>query len=165
VERLVAEWRIPLVLDADALNALSASAWTARASVILTPHPGEMARFLGVSRAHVLQDPAALAAATAKRLGIVCVLKGHRTVISDGVRTYRSSSGNQAMATGGMGDVLTGLIAALVGQGLSPFAAATAGVYLHGLAGDLAAKSDRGLLAQELAAAIPQAYRKIGVSS
>lgn len=167
---------LPVVLDADALNNLSVSSFrrkpesmdpglrhagiTAR---IITPHPGELSRLLGISIRQVQANRPSVALHTAKTLGVICVLKGHRTVVSDGKRVRINPTGNSAMATGGMGDVLTGVIAAFLAQGLSLFDAACAGVYLHGLAGDLAKVSDRGLLASELASAIPKALKKIGI--
>jgi hydroxyethylthiazole kinase-like uncharacterized protein yjeF len=154
--------RLPMVLDADGLNNVHPKDFKVRQTVI-TPHPGELARLLGVSARVIQKDRVHAARSTAKRLGVVCVLKGHRTVISDGRRTCINPTGNPAMATGGMGDVLTGAIATLLAQGLTPFDAACAGVYLHGLAGDLARVSDRGLLATELASHIPHALKKIGI--
>jgi len=131
----------PLVLDADALNAVAtqpeklASPGGPR---ILTPHPGEFARL--TRRADLSRDQAVeLAKQMATDHGIVIVLKGHRTVITDGVQTAVNSTGNPGMATGGSGDVLTGLITAFVCQGLSAFDAAQLAVHVHGLAGDLAA--------------------------
>ena len=153
---------LPTVLDADGLNNVNPADLKDR-SVIVTPHPGELARLLDKSPRVIQKDRSAVAAATAKRLGIICVLKGHQTVISDGQKTFINTTGNPAMATGGMGDVLTGVIAGLLAQGLSLFDAACAGVYIHGLAGDLARVSDRGLLATELAELIPHALRKIGL--
>jgi hydroxyethylthiazole kinase-like uncharacterized protein yjeF len=151
----------PMVLDADGLNNASPNDLKGR-PMMITPHPGELAKLLGMTIKGIQAHRAEIAEKTAKRLEIVCVLKGHRTVVSDGQRTCLNTTGNSAMATGGMGDVLTGIIAGLLAQGLSLYEAAYAGVYLHGLAGDLAAVSDRGLLATELAAHIPHALRKIG---
>lgn len=154
---------LPIVLDADALNNLSLASFRNKGMAIITPHPGELARLLGKSTREVQKDRIKIAAETAWRLNVICVLKGHQTVVSDGVRTFLNTTGNQAMATGGMGDVLTGVIAGFLAQGLSPSDAACAGVYLHGLAGDLASVSDRGLLASDLAAHIPLALKKIGI--
>jgi hydroxyethylthiazole kinase-like uncharacterized protein yjeF len=162
VRSILKNWRGPLVLDADGLNNVSPCDVQGHPGLIMTPHPGEMARFLGVARASVQRDRGALAARVARRLGVVCVLKGYRTVISDGKHTRINPTGNPAMAAGGMGDVLTGMIAGFLAQGLDRFEAACAGVYLHGLAGDLARVADRGLLASELAAKVPAAIRKLG---
>jgi len=131
----------PLVLDADGLNVLQGDTAPLRgrlAPLILTPHPGEFARLVRTDVPAVLAQREELAARFAAEHGLVLVLKGHATLVTDGLRLYRNTTGNAGMATGGTGDVLTGLIAALVGQGLEAFAAAQLGVYLHGLAGDLA---------------------------
>jgi hydroxyethylthiazole kinase-like uncharacterized protein yjeF len=161
---------LPLVLDADGLNNLTARELmdprqrrSGMTSVLITPHPGELSRLLKVPMSKIQAHRSLMAQETARRLNVICVLKGHHTVVSDGKRIVINSTGNPAMATGGMGDVLTGIIAGLLAQGLTLFDAACAGVYLHGLAGDLARVSDRGLLATELAAHIPQALKKIGI--
>ena len=132
---------VPLVLDADGLNAVAPhlDALSGRsAPLVLTPHPGEFARLLGCATADVQsrRQEAAVAFAAAHR--VVVVLKGHGTVVTDGQRVFVNTTGNPGMATGGSGDVLTGLIGSLLGRGLEPFTAAQLGVYLHGLAGDLA---------------------------
>jgi len=157
---------LPIVLDADALNNLSSmdpGFMHDGMTTISTPHPGELARFLGITTKKVQADRTGIARNTARRFKIICILKGHRTVISDGERVRVNSTGNPAMATGGMGDVLTGVISAFLAQGLSLWDAACAGVYVHGLAGDLARVSDRGLLASEVAMSIPKALKKIGI--
>lgn len=137
--------RRPLVLDADALNMLAAAGGPAafprrEAAVILTPHPGEMARLAGISTAEVQRDRIGLARQFALEHGVTLVLKGARTVIAaeDG-RVFVNMTGTPGMATGGAGDVLTGIIAGLLAQGLSAVQAAAFGVYLHGLAGERAA--------------------------
>jgi len=136
----------PLVLDADALNTFAplathgAALKTHPAPVIVTPHPGEAARLLGVTTADVQKDR--LAAALKIRAYLpansVVVLKGHGTVVTDGEKGYLNLSGNPGMATGGAGDVLTGILAAFMAQGYSPFDSAVLGTYVHGLAGDIA---------------------------
>ena len=152
-ETLLAElWDspVPLILDADALNLL-AQAPRRREAWILTPHPGEAARLLGTTAAAVQADRPAAAAALQARFGGVVVLKGNGTLISDGRRVRLSPAGNPGMASAGMGDVLTGIIAGLVAQGLALPEAAAAGVVAHGLAGDAAARTgERGLLAGDL---------------
>ena len=105
---------------------------------MLTPHPGEFARLLDCDIAQVQAQRQERAAEFARTHGVVVVLKGYGTVVTDGRRVFVNTTGNPGMATGGTGDVLGGLIAALLGQKLEPFAAATLGVYLHGRAGDLA---------------------------
>ena len=143
----------PLVLDADALNLLAAEP-TYRDNWILTPHSGEAARLLKMTPAEVEADRFTAVEDLALRFGGVAVLKGAGSLIAsktDGLVAL-CAAGNPGMASGGMGDVLTGVIAALVAQGLPLFAAAKAGVYLHGRAGDLAARAggERGLLATDL---------------
>lgn len=156
----------PMVIDADGLNALAArceALGPAPAPRILTPHPGEFARLFG--RRISPEERESAARALAARWQTVVVLKGHRTVITDGTRLAINPTGNPGMATGGSGDVLTGLIAALGCQGLAPFEAAQLGVFLHGLAGDLAARelSEEALMASDLVRFLPNAvqqYRK-----
>lgn len=141
VLRVLAEVGKPVVLDADALNALQGQAdrLSAHAGpLILTPHPGEFARLTGTDIPTVQANRSDLAVRFAARHGLVLVLKGHGTIVTDGRRVYTNTTGNPGMATGGTGDVLTGVIVALLAQGLDAFAAAQLGVYVHGLAGDLA---------------------------
>ena len=135
----------PVVVDADALNSLATlKNWkkSCRAKAVFTPHPGEMKRLVKAARLRL--DPADRRNCCdefARHIGQVTVLKGAGTVVSDGRRLFINRTGNPGMATGGSGDVLTGLIAALLAQGLAPFDAACTGVHVHGLAGDLAAES------------------------
>lgn len=152
---------VPVIIDADALTALAEHTEmlaTMQAPKVLTPHPGELARLLKISATEVEAHRIKVALSCAKAWQAVLVLKGVPTVIAcpDG-RYYLNPTGNASMATGGSGDVLTGIIAALTGQGLSVEKAAVAGVYLHGAAGDLAAKNKVGLAAGEIAAAFPEA--------
>jgi NAD(P)H-hydrate epimerase len=161
---LLTRTKVPLVLDADALNALVGHTERLRhrpAPLILTPHPGEFARLIGSDVRAVQANRRELAVRFAADHGLVLVLKGHATLVSDGRRVYQNGTGNPGMATGGTGDVLTGLIAALLGQGLEAFAAAQLGVYLHGLAGDLA-RDDLGevsLIASDLLSYLPQVFQ------
>ncbi len=137
----------PLVLDADALNLLSQRRkWPAKvtAHAVLTPHPGEMARLNRLlGRAEAPKDDAGrmeLAVHAARSFGQVMVLKGHRTVVTDGRRVYVNSTGDSSLSKAGSGDVLSGIIGSLIGQGMSGFDAAMAGSYLHGRAGEFAGK-------------------------
>jgi len=154
----------PLVLDADALNALAERIKDLPPPAgprVLTPHPGEFARLLGTSTASALAQRESLADELALRDGAVVVVKGRGTYITDGRRSAVNVTGNPGMATGGTGDVLTGLITALICQGLDAFDAARLGVHLHGLAGDLAA-AELGvvsLIASDLLRYLPQAMR------
>jgi ADP-dependent NAD(P)H-hydrate dehydratase len=160
---LVSNIRIPLVLDADGINALinqTDSLKNHAAPIILTPHPGEFARLLGCDVPAVQARRQELAVEFAAKFQVILVLKGHGTIVTDGRQVYRNQTGNPGMATGGTGDVLTGLIAALLGQKLAPFEAAQLGVYLHGLAGDLAQEElgQISLIASDLLSFLPKAF-------
>ena len=151
----------PTVVDADALNALAErqdALCRPGGPRILTPHPGEFARLAKIDRVPDDQRQA-LAMALVRRTGTVVLLKGHRTVIADGNQLAINGTGNPGMASGGSGDVLTGVITALVCQHLSPFDAARLGADVHGLAGDLAAASigPVGLMASDLLHHLPRA--------
>ncbi|MCE5286433.1 MAG: NAD(P)H-hydrate dehydratase [Pelosinus sp.] len=152
----------PLVLDADALNALSDMPQLlkkTKALAVITPHPGEMARLTGLSVEEINSDRMEVARMSASDWNCIVVLKGAPTVVAfpDG-EVYINTTGNAGMATGGAGDVLTGIIAAFIAQGLSSHDAAVAGVYVHGLAGDIAAKTGTiGRVAGDIAAALPAA--------
>ncbi|HEV3137619.1 MAG TPA: NAD(P)H-hydrate dehydratase [Pirellulales bacterium] len=162
---LYKELKQPLILDADGLNALAQQPdllSKAGGPRILTPHPGEFARLVGLERIGT-SERESLARQLAGRTGAIVVLKGHRTVITDGKQLSLNPTGNPGMATGGTGDVLTGVITALICQQLSPYDAARLGVYVHGLAGDLAA-ADLGqisLMASDLIAYLPTAWRQV----
>jgi ADP-dependent NAD(P)H-hydrate dehydratase len=158
----------PIVIDADGLNALAASEdWLTGASGprILTPHPGEFTRLTKApSDAKPTRDEQiALAQQLATEHGIIILLKGHRTIITDGTQTAENTTGNPGMATGGTGDVLTGVVTALVCQGLSPFDAAVLGAHVHGLAGDLAAAEfgQVSLIASDLLRYLPEAFQAV----
>ncbi len=162
LERLLPELRTPLVVDADGLNAFAGRPQALRGPGprILTPHPGEAARLLDRSKLEVQGDRVAAARELAQRTGSVVVLKGARTVVaSEEGEVHVVSRGGPGLASGGTGDVLAGVIGALLAQGLSAFAAASAGAYLHGLAGDLGPPA--GGLAGEVAERIPQAWREL----
>lgn len=154
----------PLVIDADGLNALVGNLDHLRRRgrpTVLTPHPGEFARLANKPVADVQARRQELAVRFAAENGVVLVLKGQGTIVTDGRRVYVNGTGNPGMATGGSGDVLAGLIAALIGQGLETFAAAQLGVYLHGLAGDLGrdAVGEVSLIASDLVAYLPHAFQ------
>ncbi|HAA03019.1 MAG TPA: bifunctional ADP-dependent NAD(P)H-hydrate dehydratase/NAD(P)H-hydrate epimerase [Syntrophobacteraceae bacterium] len=162
VRELVNQCPCPLVLDADALTAMADDIdrfATAQAPVVLTPHPGEMARLLKDTPQAIQERRLEVAAEFSQLANVTVVLKGHRTVIAspDG-RLAINSSGNPAMASGGMGDVLTGMIAGFLAQGYEPFQAACLGVFVHGLAADrcLGDVASRGLLASDLLNEIPR---------
>jgi hydroxyethylthiazole kinase-like uncharacterized protein yjeF len=161
VRRLVGSLPHPMVVDADGVNALAAdlTALPAPGLRILTPHPGEMARLVDASVPEVQADRLGLAWETARRLGVVLVLKGAQTLVAapDG-RLSLNVTGNPALASGGTGDVLTGLIGGYLAQGLAPYDAARLGVYLHGLAADFwaARYGPRGLTAGDLLDVFPE---------
>jgi len=163
VGRLYREIEKPMVVDADALNALSTQPeiiGKPGGPRVLTPHPGEFARLVGKK---LDGDPRLVAAVElSARCGVVILLKGHRTLITDGNKQAINTTGNPGMATGGSGDILTGLITALLCQHLEPFAAAQLGAHLHGLAGDMAAKEkgETSLIARDLVEFIPWAFRE-----
>lgn len=173
IRKIISKIDKPMVIDADGLNALaghlrllSALAHPLSAVRILTPHPGEFSRLTGKSAAYVQKNRETLAKSFASDYNTVLVLKGYRTVVAaPDKKIYVNSTGNPGMATAGSGDVLTGMIAALLGQGLSAFEAAKLGVYLHGLAGDLAAKekTQGGLIASDIIAKIPEAIKLCNV--
>lgn len=162
LKELLLQTPCPLVLDADALTILSSCPdriRQARSPIVLTPHPGEMARLAGLSTAAIQADRIGSAARFSRDHNVFMVLKGHRTIIAapDG-RLAINGSGNPAMASGGMGDVLTGMIAGWLAQGYEPFDAACLGVFIHGAAADhrFGKTASRGLLAGDLLEAIPE---------
>jgi len=161
----------PMIIDADGLNALVGYLKLLKFSAsrllgfsrILTPHPGEMARLLGGSIKKVQDNRKYIAQKFAKDYRVALVLKGHGSVVADYKnKLYINKTGNPGMATAGSGDVLAGMIAAFLGQGLDAFNAARYAVYLHGLAGDLAAKEKTqvSLIASDIIAKIPEAIKK-----
>lgn len=164
IERLkfLCEFDKPMVIDADALNAFAAmkTKWwkQIKSRAVLTPHPGEMARLssaLDVSKGDVPSDEAGrleravLAARTFKQ---IILLKGHKTIITDGERAYVNQTGNSALSKAGSGDVLSGIIGSLIGQGMNAFDAACAGAWIHGKAGELAGEKlgKRSVLARDV---------------
>lgn len=164
VSAVLARVAAPLVLDADGLNAVQHHPDRLRgrtAPLVITPHPGEFARLLATDVATVQGKRQELAVRFAADHNLVLVLKGHGTVVTDGRRVYVNTTGNPGMATGGTGDVLTGLVAALLAQGLEPFGAAQLAVFWHGLAGDLA-RDEVGevpLVATDLLVYLPRVIR------
>jgi NAD(P)H-hydrate epimerase len=162
VARLVRDLACPMVIDADGINNLAgatAGLKDAAGPRILTPHPGEMARLVGLTTPEVQARRLDLARETAAKFGVTLVLKGAQTVVAapDG-RASINSTGNPALASGGTGDVLTGLIGGFLAQGLAPWDAARLGVYLHGLAADyfISRHGQRGMIAGDLLAVWPQ---------
>lgn len=158
---------VPVILDADAITVLTDyvdAISAARCPVILTPHPGEFALLFGLKVEDVQEDRFGMARMAADKLGATVVLKGAGTLVAaPGLPMAINLTGNPGLAAGGSGDVLAGLIAGLAGQGIEPFQAACAGVWLHGKAGDLAAaeKSQASMIASDLIEKIPEAFRDI----
>ncbi len=159
--------RLGIVLDADAINILSQSGWSSKPArvqspVVLTPHPGELERLSGISAKH---RPAQIEAAQriAAASGVVIVVKGGPTVVVDENRQWINDTGNPGMATAGCGDVLTGVITSLLGQGLDAWDAARLGVWIHGFAGDRAAElvGMHGMIATDLLDQLPLAVREV----
>lgn len=159
---------IPMVFDADGLNALAQrpdilTRPPDQPARILTPHPGEFSRLTGKSMTEIQSNRPAVACGFAARHKVVLILKGHHSVITDGASTHLNPTGNSGMATGGAGDVLTGLVTALVAQQMPPLDAARLAAYLHGRAGDLAAEelSQPGLIASDLPRYLGAAWREL----
>lgn len=160
VESVLKHASCPVVVDADGINSISKHKHILRdriAPTILTPHDGEFRRLGGI----ISENRAESASLLAQDLGCIVLLKGHRTVITDGIRCYVNHTGNAGMATGGSGDVLAGIIVSLLGQGLEPLKAAACGAWLHGRAGDLCAEEigQYGMLPQDMVNVLPRLLR------
>jgi ADP-dependent NAD(P)H-hydrate dehydratase len=158
---------IPTVIDADGLNNLEGQVGlleTVHRPIILTPHPKEFSRLTGETVEAIQADREGHAARLAVKSGAIVVLKGTGTVVTDGTRVYVNKTGNPGMATGGSGDVLGGVIAALIGQKLPPFEAAVLGVYAHGLAGDIAKdqNGEVGMIAGDIVDSLADAFVHLG---
>ncbi|HOM02315.1 MAG TPA: NAD(P)H-hydrate dehydratase [Acetivibrio sp.] len=159
--------RVPLVIDADGLNLIAKDLSVlkrSKAPIVLTPHPGEMARLMGTSIEDVQKNRVNAAREFSEKWGVTTVLKGAKTIVAaSDKRVFVNLTGNPGMATGGTGDVLTGVIASFIGQGLDPVDAAVAGIYLHGLCGDRVAsiKGEHGLVAGDLPGEISHAIKSL----
>ncbi|MDD5005894.1 MAG: NAD(P)H-hydrate dehydratase [Candidatus Omnitrophica bacterium] len=174
IRKTIFESRVKTLIDADAINAWAGFLDKFKVGIsclpldktdfrIITPHPGEMARLLDVSPKNIQNKKREVARNFAKEYNLVVVLKGYQTVVADPAGSiYVNKTGNSGMSTAGCGDVLSGIIAALLAQGLNSFDAAKYGVYLHGLAGDLAAqeKTQLALIASDIIDCIPAAIKK-----
>lgn len=168
VQNLVENISLPMVIDADGLNALAEDLTVLHRrksnNIVLTPHPGEMARLIGSSIPDVAAIRISLAQEFARTYGVYLVLKGARTIIAapSGMAAI-NGSGNPGMASGGMGDVLTGIIVSLLGQGFTTWNACRLGVYIHGLAGDLVAmeQGEIGMTATDLIERIPLTFNRL----
>ncbi|MCX5693336.1 MAG: NAD(P)H-hydrate dehydratase [Candidatus Omnitrophica bacterium] len=167
INRLILRIKKPMVLDADALNAISRSTSILKkikSNYVVTPHPGEMSRLINKSLEYIKNNRLIVAKQFSHDYNAVIVLKGAGTIVAgpDG-KYYINTTGNPGMATAGSGDVLTGIIAGFLGQRLDMFNAARLGVYVHGLAGDLAAKDkgETGLIAGDILEKIPYAIKQV----
>jgi ADP-dependent NAD(P)H-hydrate dehydratase / NAD(P)H-hydrate epimerase len=168
VLNLVSKLTKPMAIDADGLNALAGHVdilKAAKAPVVLTPHPGEMARITGRDKEEIQNNRKEVAMTFAAEYNTVLVLKGHETVVANPAgELYVNQTGNPGMASGGTGDCLTGIIASFIGQGIEPFMASSLAVYYHGLAGDLAVK-EKGvlsLIATDILNKLPEVLKTLG---
>lgn len=165
VKTLILKLQKPFVLDADGLNCISDNPSVlrkAKAPMVITPHPGELSRLIKTSIDYIQRNRKAVAIKTAKLYNVIALLKGHNTIVTDGKNVYVNKTGNPGMATGGSGDILTGIIATFLAQGFSPFDSACLGAHIHGLAGDLACKKfgEISLIATDILDYLPEAFKR-----
>lgn len=166
VQALIEHYQGILVIDADGINVLAQHQEVLKrkkGNIIITPHPGEMSRLTGLTIDEIQNNREETAKMYAQQYGITVVLKGYHTVIADADELYINPTGNPGMATGGTGDVLTGMVLSFAGRKMLPIHAAVCGVYLHGLAGDLAAKEKTQfcLIASDLIQYLPEAFQRV----
>ncbi|MGD2278578.1 MAG: NAD(P)H-hydrate dehydratase [Candidatus Omnitrophota bacterium] len=169
VRELVPEIECPVVLDADGINALEGDldlAKKRKGRMVLTPHPGELSNLIGKEISEIQSMREDIAKSVAEVSGTVVCLKGHKTVVADPEgKAYVNDTGNSGMATGGMGDILTGMIASFIGQGVDDYSSTVLAVYLHGLAGDIAAdkKGPFNMIATDVLEYLSEAFDKAGI--
>ena len=169
VAEIVKKIMCPIVLDADGLNAISGKIEILKKRTgvtVITPHPGEAGRLLGSDASRVQENRLDAAKQLSDLTGAVVCLKGHKTiVVGPDSEIFINDTGNSGMGTGGTGDVLTGIIASFIGQGLDAYGASVSGVYLHGLAGDIAAqrKGIFSMIASDLLDSLHEAFTKSGL--
>ena len=167
VEEILKNIDKPIVLDADGINCCSLAPdilLKKKGELVITPHPGELARLLGVSIGEIQKNREKYAKLTSENFNVITVLKGANTIVADKEGTiYVNKTGNPGMATAGSGDVLTGIISSFIGQGIESKKAAMLGVYLHGVAGDLAKtqKGEYGIIASDIVEYIPYAIMRL----
>jgi len=167
VRKMLAAIDKDIVLDADGINAFEGKANLLRRhkrNLVITPHPGEMSRLIGESTQAIQKKRVGIAKRASRSYDCVTVLKGARTVVANPKgEVYINETGNPGMATGGVGDILTGMIASFIGQGLEPYGASKVAVYIHGCAGDLAMreKGEISLIATDLLNKLPAVYKKL----
>lgn len=156
--------KCPVVIDADGINCLQNNLdllKNSNCSIVITPHLGEMARITKLSIKYIEEHRREVAEEFARNYGIVVLLKGKNTIVTDGCKTFINPTGNSAMASGGMGDTLTGLISALIGQGLSALDGTVSGAYIHGKAGDILSENMYSLLARDIIEMIPCVMKEL----
>jgi len=167
IVRIVKEVDKPMVVDADALTALSSNLGALlnrkTKTIILTPHLGEFSRLVKLDVSKIKKNRKELVKKFSLRYNLTLVLKGSRTLVSNGQKTFENNTGNPGMATAGAGDVLSGVISGLLSQGIDSFEAAKLGVYLHGLSGDMAArdKTQNCLIASDIIDYLPSAIKRL----
>lgn len=166
VRSIVSSSKVPLVIDADGINALVGKLdliKNAKSSIIFTPHAGELGRLIAQHATDIKKAGVKYPVQFSRETGAGCILKGYHTIVTNGDGVFINNTGNPGMATAGSGDVLSGMVGGLVAQGLDVFAAAKAAVYIHGLAGDLAVKetTEMGLIASDIIRAIPEALKAV----
>jgi NAD(P)H-hydrate epimerase len=155
----------PSLVDADGLKLLALHKKLLKGlkfPAIITPHPGEMSALCGISISEIQRNREKTAKSFSEEYNVIVVLKGYQTVVTDGRRVYINPTGNPGMATGGTGDVLSGVIGGLLVQGIAPYESAVLGTYIHGLAGDLAARkyTEYSLIASDIIEFIPEAFKR-----
>ena len=152
-----------IILDADALNIIAERPYYLKKGVIMTPHLGEFSRLCGKTAEEIEKNREEIAKKYAKENLVILVLKGKNTIVTDGEKVYINQTGNKGMAKGGSGDVLSGIIASLCAQGMESFDASVLGVYIHGLAGDVAKEkyTDMAMTASDIIKHIPDAFVEI----
>lgn len=166
VNAIVKETEKPVLIDADGINCISKHInllSERKHPTILTPHPKEMSRLTGISVKEIQSNRQNVAETFSKKYGVITVLKGADTIITDGNTTYINYTGNPGMATGGSGDVLAGITSSLLAQGYSPTESANMGVFIHGTAGDIAKEkySETSMLPSDIIELLPQVFSKI----
>lgn len=164
LERIISKVSCPIVIDADGLNVLKDKLNILKFKknkIILTPHPGEFSRISGITVKDIEHDRINISKKFARENDVILVLKGYHTVVTDGESVYVNSTGNSAMASGGMGDCLTGIIVSLIGQGYSPIMAAVCGTFIHGYCGDVLSEKMSNVTASDIIYAIPYCIKNI----
>lgn len=164
IQKTVGSCRVPVVLDADGINAFAGKAGKLKNHkypLIVTPHPKEFSRLTGVPVSRIQQERKRLAKEFAIQYNLILVLKGHQSLVVQGNALFENTTGNPGMATAGSGDVLSGIIAGVLAQKVPAYEAACTGVYVHGLAGDIAAqeKTEISLIASDIVDYIPEAIK------